>query len=218
MMNGDEWWCMMKDDERCMMNEVADASLLINECILSDYEIKIYRMISYVHLCVPMASIEMTPMTQANYTDTFAQRNLCAEEFLYAEELLHTEVFTQRNFYAQKPSITQKSFYTEELLHRRVYTGVFTYWEIFTPVCDLRPSLRAKGRRCPATKNLHFTTRLVCASDTHDVRTEKNFKIAILSHDLRRGSRFDGHVKRIWKNLEVGVYWGFSNTSRSPRI
>jgi len=122
---------MMKDDEQCMMNEVADASLLINECILSDYEIKIYRMISYVHLCVPMASIEMTPMTQANYTDTFAQRNLCAEEFLYAEELLHTEVFTQRNFYAQKPSITQKSFYTEELLHTEAFTQEFLHTEKF---------------------------------------------------------------------------------------
>ena len=147
------------------------------------------------------------------------QRNLCAEEFLYAggafthrsfytEELLRTEAFNYTEKFLQ-----QRNFYTQKRLHRSFYI-----LRNFTPVCDLRPSLRAKGRRCPATKNLHFTTQLVCASDTHDVRTEKNFKIAILSHDLRRGSRFDGHVKRIWKNLEVGVYWGFSNTSRSPRI
>ena len=43
-----------------MMNEVVDEYWLINECIMSDFEV----IISYVYLCVPMASVQMTAFTR----------------------------------------------------------------------------------------------------------------------------------------------------------
>ena len=140
----------------------------------------------------------------------FALQNFSKKSPIYSQMncLIENEYIRELSLQKIKPP-TQRNFYTQTRLHRS-----FTYRRIR----DLRPSFRAQGRRCPATKKLHFTTQLVCASDTHDLQTEKNFKIAILSQDLRRGSRFDGHVKRIWKNLEVGVLWVFSNTSSSPRI
>ena len=64
--------------------------------------------IPYVYLRVPTASIQMTAMTQENYTEAFAQRSLCAEEFS------HTEAFTQGHFYTI-------SFYTQKFLHREVF-------------------------------------------------------------------------------------------------
>jgi len=71
-----------------------------------DYE----ALILYVYLLVPMASSQMTAMTQGNYTEAFAQRSLCAEKLLYAE------AFTQKYIYTEEllqRSFTHTSFYTE---------------------------------------------------------------------------------------------------------
>ena len=71
-----------------MMNEVVDEYWLTNECIISDFDV----IISYVYLCVPMASVQMTAMTQGNYT----------EALLHTEAFTHTGTFTQRSFYTQR--------------------------------------------------------------------------------------------------------------------
>ena len=74
MMKDDEWWWMM--------NEVVDEYWLINECIMSDFEV----IISYVYLCVPMASVQMTAMTQGNYTEAFTHRSFYTQKRLHASQ------------------------------------------------------------------------------------------------------------------------------------
>ena len=63
---------------------------------MNDYE----AIILYVYLCVPMASIQMTAMTQGNYT-----------------KVLRREVFALR-----REAFTHRSFYTETFLHRGAFT------------------------------------------------------------------------------------------------
>jgi hypothetical protein len=87
-----------------------------------------------------MASIQMTAMTEESYTETYAQRSLCAEE------VLHTGAFTQRNVFTEEflytETFTQRSLYTEEFLH----TKVFTHTEGFLTTKKMRRGVFTQGR------------------------------------------------------------------------
>ena len=70
------------------------------------------------------------PLQELLHTDAFTHRRF------YAQTLLHTEAFTHKSFYAQTllhtEAFTHKSFYTKTLLHRRFHTQTLLRTDPFT--------------------------------------------------------------------------------------
>ena len=98
-----------------MMKKVVEAYWCINDCIQSVIKkVLDLLIISFVYLCAPMASIQMTAMTRGHYTEALTHRSL------YTEDLLDTERFTQRNL-LHKGALTHRCIYTQKLLHTDVF-------------------------------------------------------------------------------------------------
>jgi hypothetical protein len=75
------------------MNEVVDAYWLINECIMSDFEV----IISYVYLCPHGVCSDDCDDARELHRSTFTHRSFYTHRNFYTEELLHTEAFTRKS-------------------------------------------------------------------------------------------------------------------------
>ena len=105
-----------------------------------------------MYLCVPMASIQVTAMTQGNYTKLLHREVFTPRSFLHKRSYISdTEKFlTQWSFHTQSVHaltrlhtevlkflhtaqvFTQKCFYTQKLLDREVFTQrIFLHTEAF---------------------------------------------------------------------------------------
>ena len=137
----------------------------------------IISIISYVYLCAPMASIQMTAMMQGNYTEVFRQKSFFKVELLrtdaftrgafthrsfYTEGPVHTDAFTTQQLW-HRGACTHRSYYTEELLHtdaftqrifcteKLLHTDAFTHKRSYTQEAFTQAAFT---RRTLATKDL----------------------------------------------------------------
>ena len=109
----------------------------------------------YRSVC-PMASIEMTAMTQGNYTEAFAQRSF------YMQKLLRRDIFTQR-------SLCTGSLYTKTLLHREAFAQRSLYTEELLDRGALTQIRLCTQEAFLTEKSLHG------GAFTHDAFTQRSF-------------------------------------------